>query len=88
MLADRTVAADEDLPDTGVGLFAERVLSPLFIATPVYGTCSSTALVITRDGAVALSERTTNPRSGGGEVRASFVLEGVERASHRGLSGE
>lgn len=74
-LADRTVAPDAELPDTGVGLFAERLLSPLFVASPVYGTCCSTALVVTRSGEVRFSERTTNPRTSGGEVRFAFDLE-------------
>jgi uncharacterized protein with NRDE domain len=74
LLADPTVAPDAELPDTGVGLEWERVLSPLFIATPDYGTCCSTALTVSRAGEVAVSERTTNPRAAtyGGEVRVVF----------------
>lgn len=30
----------EELPDTGVGLEKERILSPILICTPVYGTRS------------------------------------------------
>ncbi|MBK7830206.1 NRDE family protein [Nannocystis sp.] len=61
LLADRTPAPDAELPDTGVGLATERMLSPLLIASSGYGTCSSTALVIHRDGAVELHERSHNP---------------------------
>lgn len=48
MLADRTPAADEDLPHTGLGRDRERLLSSAFIRSPdgAYGTRCST-LVIT-----------------------------------------
>ena len=45
-LADEAVADDAELPDTGVGLAMERLLSPLFLGGPVYGTCSQAALVV------------------------------------------
>jgi uncharacterized protein with NRDE domain len=38
MLQSRTVANDSALPDTGVPQALERALSPVFIATPGYGT--------------------------------------------------
>lgn len=57
-LADRTLVADESLPDTGVGLEVERVLSPLFIASPVYGTRCSTVVLIDRNENVTFIERT------------------------------
>ena len=43
-MADRMPAPDKMLPDTGVGLHAERALSPLFIATPRYGTRCTTLI--------------------------------------------
>jgi uncharacterized protein with NRDE domain len=51
-LSDRSIAADADLPDTGVGLERERWLSPAFIASPDrrYGTRSSTVIVGERRG--------------------------------------
>lgn len=39
-------ARDEELPKTGVSLEWERVLSPLFIQTPSYGTRCSTLLLM------------------------------------------
>lgn len=48
MLTDHEVAADETLPDTGVGLAMERMLSPLFIRSPLYGTRASTVLMLGR----------------------------------------
>lgn len=46
-LADRSPVADDDLPDTGVGLDRERGLAPAFIRTPDahYGTRCSTLLI-------------------------------------------
>lgn len=49
LLADTTMAADEQLPDTGVGLMMERLLSPVCIRTPAYGTRNSTWLRLGRD---------------------------------------
>jgi uncharacterized protein with NRDE domain len=63
LLLDRTLAADHQLPDTGVGLPLERVLSTLFIASPEYGTRSSTALLVDRDDRVLFVERSYLPGS-------------------------
>lgn len=68
LLADRTRPPDDRLPDTGVGLEWERVLSPLFIESPVYGTRSSTVLLIDRRGEVTFAEREFN---GGGDPRTT-----------------
>ncbi len=46
LLDDRSPAGDEELPDTGVGLDLERVLSAPFIVGERYGTRSSSALVL------------------------------------------
>ena len=61
LLLDRTLAADHNLPDTGVGRDLERALSAAFILTPDYGTRSSTALLMDVDGGVVLRERTFRP---------------------------
>lgn len=50
LLADRTPAPDDALPDTGVGLELERMLSPVFIDGEVYGTRASTVLRLDADG--------------------------------------
>ncbi len=42
LMNDRQPAPDEELPDTGIGLAVERVLSPPFIVTPHYGTRCTT----------------------------------------------
>lgn len=61
LLLDRTLAADQELPDTGVGRELERALSAAFILTPDYGTRSSTALLMDIDGEVVLCERAFRP---------------------------
>lgn len=58
LLAERTVAADDVLPATGVGLARERILSPAFIAADRYGTRSSTVVLIDNHGDVTFIERT------------------------------
>ncbi len=57
LLGDHTVATDAELPDTGVGIEMERMLSPRFIASPDYGTRASTALLIDRRGRAVLWEQ-------------------------------
>jgi len=57
LLADRTRPPDGELPDTGVGLEWERILSPLFIESPSYGTRSSTVLLVRRTGQATFIER-------------------------------
>ena len=57
ILAERTIAPDDALPETGVGLARERVLSPAFIASSVYGTRASTVVLIDKRGTVTFVER-------------------------------
>ena len=57
VLADRSVAADQQLPDTGVGIELERRLSAPFIGTGDYGTRCSTVIVQGSDGSVRFAER-------------------------------
>ena len=55
-LADPRVAADDTLPDTGVGLERERMLSAPFVVGPIYGTRASTVLLMGTDS-LWLAER-------------------------------
>jgi uncharacterized protein with NRDE domain len=57
ILEDRTPARDEDLPNTGIGLEWERLLSPIFITSPNYGTRSSAVLRIDQDDRVVFVEK-------------------------------
>jgi uncharacterized protein with NRDE domain len=74
ILVDATKAGDEDLPDTGIGLELERVLSSIFIETPVYGTRCSTVLLIETSGKVSFAERTFKQARGHWEEN-SFEFE-------------
>lgn len=58
LLNDVETAADELLPNTGVGLEWERALSSVFISSPHYGTRASTILAITYDHHIHFIERT------------------------------
>ena len=60
LLADRTLAPDHQLPNTGVDLEWERILSLLFITSENYGTRSSSIILIKRTGEVTFLERTFN----------------------------
>lgn len=44
LLADRTPAPEPELPDTGMGLERELLLSSIFICSPVYGTRASSVV--------------------------------------------
>jgi uncharacterized protein with NRDE domain len=58
ILSDSSLPPDDELPDTGVGLHWERILSPLFIISPDYGTRSSSVVLIDKFGQVTITERT------------------------------
>lgn len=51
---------DADLPDTGRDLEFERLVSPIFIENPIYGTRMTTLLRIREDGHAEYIERTYN----------------------------
>ena len=65
ILTDRSVPPDETLPDTGVGIEWERILSPLFITSKVYGTRSSSVILVKRNGWLIFVERTFIPEANG-----------------------
>jgi len=69
VLADGDVAPDDRLPDTGVGLEAERALSAPFVRLPGYGTRASTVVVFGADGHITFVERTWPPLGGLPETR-------------------
>ena len=60
-LADERQAPDAELPDTGVGLERERLLSSAFIRGERYGTRASTVVAIGHDGRGAIIERRFGP---------------------------
>ena len=54
-------SADEALPDTGIGLEWERLLSTALIRSAEYGTRCSTVLLVDRTGRARFEERTFAP---------------------------
>lgn len=60
LLRDRSVAADTDLPQTGVPLELERALSATFITTPPYGTRASSVVALGSEHA-AFTEHSFGP---------------------------
>ncbi len=75
LLSDRAQAAEDLLPRTGVSPEWERLLSAAFIASPDYGTRSSTVLLVGREGRVVFAERSFGPAGRAGEqVRFEFDL--------------
>ena len=80
VLADTAQPADTDLPDTGVGLDWERILAPLFINAPHYGTRSCSVVRLGLDGRLDILERTI-PHPGETDCRPidhrfRFLVEG------------
>jgi len=60
LLFDETKAEIDELPETGIGVEKERLLSSIFIKSPDYGSRCSTVLLIDRENKVEFIERTFN----------------------------
>ena len=75
LLADSWRPADMALPNTGVGLELERLLSAPFIASHDYGTRASTWLTWQASGRIEMGERSFGPHGQAlGERRQSLAL--------------
>ncbi len=61
LLMDTTVGCESQLPQTGVGMAFERVLSGIFIRSPAYGTRCSTVLQLDADGGGSILEQRYQP---------------------------
>ncbi|MFP3489232.1 NRDE family protein, partial [Staphylococcus sp. SIMBA_130] len=57
MLSHADPAPDHLLPETGVPIEWERMLSPVFISSENYGTRAQTIITVTMDGQVTFTER-------------------------------
>ncbi|CAK17862.1 NRDE family protein [Pseudomonas entomophila] len=64
LLADAQPAPDSELPETGVGLATEKLLSSVFIASQNYGTRASTVLIVDDQGRRRMIERSFGPFGG------------------------
>lgn len=76
ILADRGVAPDDALPDTGVGLERERMLSAAFVLSEAYGTRSTTVLAVGADRTVRFNEWSFGPQGEAiGEREFAFTAD-------------
>ncbi|WP_336088063.1 NRDE family protein [Nocardia sp. SSK8] len=74
LLADRTEAAAELLPRTGIAPEFERAVSARFVAHDLHGTRASTVLLVRADGSYVMAERSFGPHG---------VVQGAETVSGR-----
>ena len=58
LLEDPSIAPDEALPNTGVGIHLERILSAQFVKMNGYGTRSSATILFDHEGMIHFNERT------------------------------
>ena len=71
-LADEQLAADEDLPRTGIPFDMERRLSSSFVRGELYGTRASTLVLVDPAGQSTIIERRYGP---GGDFLGETTLE-------------
>lgn len=77
MLADDHVPADDDLPETGVGVELERLVAPIFIQSATYGTRASTVVRFHADGEFDFAEQRWQP--GIGKAGEASVFRSCEQ---------
>lgn len=77
VLSDQCDVEDSLLPDTGVGIVWERLLSTIFIDSKNYGTRSSAVITITHQGVVDFFEL-SHIRQGGGQIYTHLVKKGFK----------
>lgn len=71
LLAEQTIVADENLPQTGVPLEWERLLSAVFVKSENYGTRASTLAWQRADGMVKVHEQSFGPN--GQPLQSSMI---------------
>lgn len=76
-LEDQRVPPDDQLPDTGVDPEWERMLAPVFITSPAYGTRCSSLVTIDTQGEVNFTEITWHPA----ETRP--ILKGEKQITYK-----
>lgn len=75
LLADDEIVPDTELPETGVPLEWERMLSAIFVRSPAYGTRASTVLTVAADGHLSFEERSFG--ADGSWLQSSRISTGV-----------
>ncbi len=63
LLKDNEIYPDETLPETGLGIELERMVSPIFTATEKYGTRSSSVIFVDFENNVDFTEKSYNSKS-------------------------
>ncbi|MDZ4727769.1 MAG: NRDE family protein [Leptospira sp.] len=77
ILSDTSLGSENQLPDTGIGIEREKLLSSIRISLPGYGTRVSTVIAITKENECSFWEKTypTPTSSGGPTVHFKFKIE-------------
>jgi uncharacterized protein with NRDE domain len=75
VLEDQSAPLEDQLPDTGVGSEWERMLAPVFITSPDYGTRSSSLLTIDMEGEVYFTELTWHPAQAGPTLKSEKHIQ-------------
>ncbi len=84
-LNNQEIAPDHALPDTGVGLDWERLLSPIKIVGPRYGTRCSTLITSGTENNWSMIERSFEPDGSVRSLRGAVWREGGESTMHTQL---
>ncbi|GIU82487.1 MAG: NRDE family protein [Acidobacteria bacterium] len=77
-LEDRTQADESSLPNTGIGIELEKLLSPIFVETPIYGTRCSTVILLKKSGKLTFIERNHQLKQ---EQKFTFMLDSSKSRS-------
>ncbi len=77
LLNDKAIPHDNDLPETGVGLEWERMLSPIFIESDIYGTRASTIITIDGNCNIDVVEKTFT-RTGPGSFETDITSRKIK----------
>lgn len=78
ILNDAEIAPDDSMTGRGDEPALERALSAIFITTPRFGTCSSTAVVVDASGRVEFVERRFAANAEGEPTERRFEFDIVE----------
>jgi uncharacterized protein with NRDE domain len=58
MMQDTREASEDELPETGIGTKLEKAISPICIRTENYGTCSTSVVLLNKQGRWTFVEQT------------------------------
>lgn len=76
ILTDHQIAEDHELPQTGIPLDIERMLSSRFIRSPDYGTRACTVLTVDRNNRVDFSEQNFRDATHTGDLQhETFAID-------------